>query len=294
MLTSRILMIRPAAFAFNGETAVNNAFQSKTAGDINALAVAQFDDFVAALRANGIEVSVIQDTPLPHTPDSVFPNNWISFHEGGAICLYPMFAANRRQERKNFEAVKKIFDIKNIIDLTGWEKQNKFLEGTGSMVFDRDAHIAYAAISPRMDSEVLRDFCDKMNFKPLAFSAADAKGQAVYHTNVLMCIGQDYAVICMESIARQDRQKVKDSLLAAGKEIVEISLSQMENFAGNMLQVKNKSGKKFLAMSQRAFAALTPGQIGALKKHNDFITAGIHTIETNGGGSARCMIAEVF
>jgi hypothetical protein len=291
-------MIRPVNFGFNAETAVNNAFQ--VAGQDAAAqekAKKEFDGFVQLLRQNGVDVTVVNDTPDPHTPDSIFPNNWVSFHNDGTIILYPMFAVNRRQERKPqvIQQIGNRFDIRHTVDLTTYEPQDKFLEGTGSMVLDRDKKIAYACISPRTDKTILSDFAKKMNYRPVAFTAVDEKGRAIYHTNVMMCVADAYVVICLDSIAdATEREMVVEVIKESGKEIFTITLEQMNHFAGNMLQVENVKGKKLLVMSSQAYMALSADQVKKLESYNRILYASLDTIETNGGGSARCMMAEVF
>ncbi len=296
--SSHILMIRPVNFGFNAETAVNNLFQVKsdqTSAQENA--VQEFDNLVSTLRKNEIEVTVVQDTPEPYTPDSIFPNNWISFLEDGTIFLFPMFAQNRRAERKEsvLEVVNEKFIINNRVDLTGYESQNLFLEGTGSMVLDRDHKIAYACLSPRTDKMILADFCKRTGYAPISFAAMDAGNQPIYHTNVMMCVGDAFVVICLDCIPEpEEKELVISSILASGKKIIEISQQQMEHFAGNMLQLQNRKGEKLLVMSSQAYQNLTEKQITDLTQFNRLIHSDISTIETNGGGSARCMIAEVF
>lgn len=291
-------MIRPVHFGFNAETAVNNTFQVAGAdAAAQEKAEREFDEFVHLLRQNGVNVLVVNDTPEPHTPDSIFPNNWISFHDEGAAVLYPMFAANRRAERKPqvLEALKEQFNIKETIDLSDYENKDLFLEGTGSMVLDRDHKIAYACLSPRTHKEVLNEFCKKMQYKPILFTAIDASGKPVYHTNVMMCVADRYAVICLESIASQpERELVAATLHQSGKELIDISMEQMNRFAGNMLQVQNNKGEKILVMSGQAYASLTKKQLNKLSSLNRIVHAPLNTIETNGGGSARCMMAEIF
>ncbi|MDR2802046.1 MAG: amidinotransferase [Prevotellaceae bacterium] len=295
MIASQVLMIRPVRFGYNAETAVNNAFQQDGGEHAQNGALKEFDAFVALLRAHGIAVTVIEDTPSPHTPDSIFPNNWISFHAGGIACLYPMFAENRRQERKAIDAIKNIFPIRRLIDFTHYEAQGLFLEGTGSMVFDRRRQIAYACLSPRTDETALHDFCRQMHFSPVLFHATDANGQAVYHTNVMLCVAEEFAVVCMESIAdKQEQAALADKLTETGKEIIPVTMAQMACFAGNMLQLQNRSGKRFLILSGTARHALAPAQIAALEKYGGLISPAIPTIERNGGGSVRCMMAEIF
>jgi len=256
----------------------------------------EFDDFVTVLLDNGIDVTVVEDTVLPHTPDSIFPNNWISFHNDGTLLLYPMYAVNRRAERKEhvLEKISGKFSIKKKIDLSYYENKDIFLEGTGSMVLDRDSRIAYACISPRTDEEVLVDFCRKMNYIPVVFAATDGNGQAIYHTNVLMCVADRYVVICLESIADPEQHKlVSETIINSNKKIIPITLHQMNHFAGNMLQVEDNEGEKLLVMSSQAYESLTTEQLQELNRYNRIIHSPLATIETNGGGSARCMMAEV-
>lgn len=296
--TSHILMIRPVSFGYNAETAVNNAFQVNTAeANVQQKALKEFDDFVALLQGNGVDVTVVEDTPLPYTPDSIFPNNWVSFHQNGTLLLYPMYAVNRRAERKRhvLEKIEARFDIRKKIDLSVYEADNIFLEGTGSMVLDRDNNIAYACLSPRTNEKVLEDFCRQMNYKAVVFDATDGNGMAIYHTNVMMCIADRYVVICLESIpAPEQQQMIADTIRATGKPIIDITLKQMDHFAGNMLQVENDKGEKLLVMSTQAFESLSQEQLNALAQFNKIIHSSLTTIETNGGGSARCMMAEVY
>ena len=274
--TSNLLMIKPINFGFNQETAVNNAFQvaglEQQVAQQNA--EKEFDNFVEKLNMNGIDITIVKDTPTPYTPDSIFPNNWISFHKGNKICLYPMFAENRRKERKPnvIDTIKQKFIINETIDFTHFENENKFLEGTGSMVLDRENNIAYACLSQRTDKKVFEEFCSKMNFKGISFTALDNSGGEIYHTNVMMCVADKYAVVCLDSIKdTTERKLVADSLINSGKEIVEITTQQMNNFAGNMLQVKNNSGVLFLIMSTRALKSLSTGQINKIKFYNAII-----------------------
>ncbi|MDB5139353.1 MAG: amidinotransferase [Mucilaginibacter sp.] len=296
--TSHILMIRPVNFGFNDETAGSNAFQNRDAdkNNVNEKAQVEFDGMVKLLRENGVDVTVIDDTPEPYTPDSIFPNNWVTFHADGGIFLYPMQAQNRRLERRE-DIIAKLedrFAVKHVIDLSRFEADEKFLEGTGSMVLDRKNKIAYACLSPRTDSDVLHLFCEQTGYKAITFEAVDERGKAVYHTNVLMCIGSKFAVICLDSIANpHERIVVKESLMANHKEIIDISFDQMNQFAGNMLEVKNKAGEVLIVMSQNAYNALLEEQKTVLTKYGRLIYADINTIEINGGGSARCMMAEV-
>ena len=296
--TPNLLMIKPINFGFNQETAVNNAFQIAGHSDMSQKnAAKEFDNFVEKLESYRINITVVEDTPEPYTPDSIFPNNWISFHKGNKICLYPMFAENRRKERKPnvIEAIKQKFKIEETIDFTKFEKDNKFLEGTGSMVLDRENNIAYACLSPRTHKEVFNEFCSITNFKGISFASLDDKNKEIYHTNVMMCVADKYAVICLDTIKDiKERQIVANTLRESGKEIIEIDTKQMNNFAGNMLQVKNKEGVQFLVMSSTAFRSLTQEQISRIRCYNDIIYSELDTIEKNGGGSARCMLAEIF
>ena len=296
-LTS-ILMIQPISFGFNEETALNNYFQqNKSINDPQSKALEEFNDFVDVLRAHQIDVTVIQDTPEPPTPDSIFPNNWISFHEGGKIVLYPMFAKNRRKERKKsvIDAVCKKFNIHDQVDLTHFEKVGRYMEGTGSMVLDRNNKIAYAGISERTDPEILNAFCIEFGYTPILFTATDRNGKMIYHTNVMMCMADNYVVVCLDSINKDsEKQLLKDSFSKMNKKIVEIDFDQMDHFCGNMLQVNNINGEKFLVMSSQAYNHLNQDQLKTLTAFNPIIHSPIDTIETLGGGSARCMMAEVF
>lgn len=296
--TSHLLMIRPVNFGFNEETAESNAFQIKDKNQqaVQEKALAEFNGFVEILTANGVDVTVVDDNPQPYTPDSIFPNNWVSFHADGNIFLYPMQAENRRLERREdiISLLEDNFKVHHIVDLSRYEEQNKFLEGTGSMVLDRENKIAYACLSPRTDKDVLDVFCEQSGNKAICFDAADENGKAIYHTNVLMCVGTKFAVICLGSIPNpHERVVVSESLISTGKEIIEISFEQMNQFAGNMLEVKSKEGETLIVMSQSAFESLDEGQISTLKKYGKLVYADIQTIENNGGGSARCMMAEV-
>jgi hypothetical protein len=295
--TSHLLMIRPVNFSFNSETAVNNAFQVAAADErTQERALAEFNEFVRILRDNGVDVTVIDDTPDPYTPDSIFPNNWISFHQGGEVCLYPMYAINRRAERKDgvLQALAGKFSIGRTLDFSPYEKQDLFLEGTGSMVLDRENKIAFACLSPRTDKKVLQDFCEKMGYSPVVFRAVDASGRDIYHTNVMMCVGDQYILICLDALpVKEEKKKVIETINHSGKELILISLEQMNHFAGNMLQVHNDKGEKLLVMSTQAFESLKPGQIEKLSSYNRIIHSPLITIETNGGGSARCMMAEI-
>jgi hypothetical protein len=299
--TSRILMIRPTHFGFNPETAESNAFQDiKLAAQTKDVAQEdarrEFDEMARQLQAVGVEVMVYDDTVDPYTPDSIFPNNWVSFHASGTVVLYPMQATNRRLERRQdiIDDLAKNFHVARIIDLTHFEQEGKFLEGTGSMVLDRMYRVAFASLSPRTHPDVLAEFARQTGYRTVSFHAADASGQAIYHTNVLMCIADTFAVVCLAAISDPDeRLMVRQELERLNKRVIEISLEQMANFAGNMLLIKTKKGQKLLVMSTRAYESLTPKQIDQLDDYATLFHFDLSMIEGNGGGSARCMMAEV-
>lgn len=303
--TNTILMIRPINFRMNEQTAVNNYYQKvidnlmpKT---VNAKAQQEFDAFVEKLKSVGVNVIVVNDTEEFDTPDSIFPNNWVSFHENGDIGLYPMFAENRRLERREdiLETLEaEGFKINNIVDYTSAEEEHLFLEGTGSIVLDRVNRKAYCALSPRADEELFIEFCEDFEFMPVIFTAnqtVNGERKAIYHTNVMMCLGETFAVICLSSIDdKKERRNVIDHLKEDGKEIIDITEAQINNFAGNMLQVIGNNGIKYLVMSQAAHDSLTENQLEKLKMHSNILLSSLDTIEACGGGSARCMMAEVF
>ena len=303
-VTNTILMIRPVGFRMNEQTAVNNFFQEdldiKNA-EINLKAQKEFDGFAEILKSKGINVIVVNDTNEPDTPDSIFPNNWISFHENGTVGLYPMFAENRRDERR--EDVLDIlenhgFIINDIVDYTSAEKDGFFLEGTGSILLDRINKKAYCALSDRADEELFIEFCEDFDYFPVVFTAnqsVDGKRMPIYHTNVMMCLGETFSVICSDAIDnKKERKIVLDHLNNDGKEIIRISEQQMHQFAGNMLQVLGKDNKRYLVMSSSAYNSLTQEQIKSLTKYSEIIHSSLETIEACGGGSARCMMAEIF
>ena len=307
--TNKVLMVRPVRFAYNEETATNNAFQKKDdtqggAQTIEQQAVREFDAYVAMLRDQGVEVQVLQDTEEPFTPDSIFPNNCFSTHidvlpgtsvRQRTLVIYPMYAHNRRDERgKLLKALmKEKFD--KIVDLSILEQEGMFLEGTGSLILDREHHIVYACVSPRTNPVALKIWADEMNYRYVLFDGTDDNRQPIYHTNVMMHVGSRYAIVCLEAIADQSqRQTVIDSLHTTGKEIVNISFDQMRQFAGNMLELRNSEGKKILVMSATAKHSLTSEQLSILEQDALIVAPDIHTIETAGGGSARCMIAEKY
>jgi hypothetical protein len=295
-------MIEPVAFGFNYQTAEDNYFQQKAdTSTVQEKALREFRQMTALLQNKGLDLIVIQDTPEPHTPDSIFPNNWISFHEDGTVVLYPMFAANRRSERRS-DILKQIekegFIIRNILDYSSFENQGVFLEGTGSMILDRTKRKAYAALSERTHLPLFLQFCEELHFTPCYFSANQTvatKRLPIYHTNVMMSIGDCYALVCLDSIDdAREKQAVVRSLRDSGKEIVEITEAQMHCFAGNMLQVENRDGKKIAILSETARQSLTAQQIEQLSAFNEMVSISVPAIEKAGGGSVRCMLAEIF
>lgn len=298
-------MIRPVSFRMNEQTAVNNYYQIEQnemlPATITAKAQKEFDVLVDKLKAVGVNVIVVDDTDESDTPDAVFPNNWISFHENGDVVLYPMFAENRRLERR--EDVLDVleeqgFVINDLMDYTSAEEEGLFLEGTGSIVLDRVNSKAYCALSPRADEELFIEFCEDFEFSPIIFNAYQTVGdkrELIYHTNVMMTVGETFAVICSECIDDKNEKKaVIESLKQDGKEIIYISESQVNSFAGNMLQVKGIDGNTFLVMSEMAYNSLNKGQINQIEKHTSILYSNLETIQMCGGGSARCMMAEVF
>ncbi len=299
--TSKVLMVRPVRFGFNEQTAGNNSFQ-KRGYELSAqdMALEEFDNFVSLLRANNVEVVVVEDTPEPHTPDSIFPNNWFSTHASGELVLYPMCAPNRRLERKEsvLNVIKEIGErgkMRRIVDLTHWESENLFLEGTGSLIFDRKNRIVFACRSPRCDIAVLEDLCEKLDYEFLDFGAYDRDGKPIYHTNVMMCVGDKFVVACLDSIKNIDERTEFISFVEdCDKELIEISIDQMEQFAGNMLQLRSTGGEPLLIMSATAKRVLTTDQLESLMSYCKIISPELESIETNGGGSARCMLAEIF
>lgn len=295
---STLLMIRPVAFGFNTETASSNSFQqsgsNEKENEIQEKALLEFNTFVEKLNTSGIHVIVNDDTSTPHTPDSIFPNNWISFHEPGSIILYPMLAANRRLERR-LDIVQQLKSTTtNLIDLSEYENKQVFLEGTGSIVFDYANKTAYANISPRTDKALLDNVCELIEYKSISFKAVDMNGSDIYHTNVLMCIGNTFATICGDCIPDPiEKERIVGSLKNTGHEIIHISMKQMNSFAGNMYQVFNKDGEPYIIMSEQAYLSLSPDQIKTLSSHGTILHTPLYTIEKYGGGSARCMIADI-
>lgn len=302
--TQTVLMVRPASFSNNKQTADTNYFQQQDTAKViglNARAQREFDDLVSKLKGVGVHVIVVDDTTEIDTPDAVFPNNWISFHENGDTVLYPMCAENRRSERRDdvYDILEKEgFEVQDIMDYTEAEEDGYFLEGTGSMVLDRVNQKAYATLSPRTDEELFIEFCEDFEYTPVIFEAYQTVGknrELIYHTNVMMSIGTDFAVICLESIDdKKERKMVSENLKEDGKEIIAITENQMRAFAGNILEVQGTGNKPYIVMSSVAYASFTAKQIAQLEKYGTIIHSDLSTIETHGGGGARCMLAEVF
>jgi len=304
-ITNTVLMIRPVQFRLNEQTSVNNYYQKDLGNTrpeaVNKMAVKEFDGMVKKLKKVGIQVIVVKDTKEFDTPDSIFPNNWISFHANGTIGLYPMFAENRRLERKEsvLEAVEaQGFVVKNVVDYTAAEADNLFLEGTGSILLDRVNNKAYCAISDRADEELFVEFCEDFEYTPVVFSAyqtVNDKREKIYHTNVMMCIGDRFAVVCLASIDdKKERKSLVKHLQDDGKKVIEISEEQVNNFAGNMLQLKGSEDASYLVMSESALNSLRPAQVQLIESYATIVSSPLDTIESCGGGSARCMMAEVF
>ena len=303
-ITNSIMMIKPVGFRYNKQTAVNNYYQkvldNLSAEQTQENALNEFNTFVEKLKNAGVNVIVVEDTKTQDTPDSIFPNNWVSFHSSGLVGLYPMYAENRRDERREdiFDTLVNEygFEIEEIKDFTEFEEHDKFLEGTGSMVLDRENKICYAAISIRTDEIAVMQFCEEFGYRPVCFTAnQDIEGErmAIYHTNVMMCVADKFAVICLNTIDDVlERENIVENLKESGKEIIEITEEQNHRFAGNMLQLMGD--KPYLVMSNSAYESLTESQIKAIKKHCPIIYSSLDTIEACGGGSARCMMAEVF
>ena len=305
-LTDTILMIRPIKFGYNAETAENNLYQKKletqSPAEIQQEALQEFNQFVDTLKAAGVNVITIDDTVEPTKPDSIFPNNWISTHDDGTVVTYPMWAVSRRLERREdiIDMLKSMgYQIGRRLDYSSFEAQEQYLEGTGSMILDREHQIAYACVSPRTHRDLFAAFCKEFGFRPVIFTASQTTAEGslseIYHTNVMMSVGEDMAILCDEAIRdAQEREMVIRTLEETGKEIVHITEAQCNHFAGNMLQVKSQSGQKLLVMSEQAYRSLTEEQIRQIEKHTDILYSPLTTIETCGGGSARCMMAEIF
>ena len=302
-ITDTVLMIRPVRFRTNEETIVNNYFQKGiniTQEEINRKAQQEFDMLVQKLKEVGVHVIQVEDIYEQDTPDSIFPNNWISFHNNGDVAIYPMFAENRRRERREdiLDIVEEAgFEIENVFDYTEAENEGIFLEGTGAMVLDRIHRKAYCALSPRASEELFIEFCEDFEYTPVifrAFQKTDGELKPIYHTNVMMALGRTFAIVCLDTIEdKKERKNVLNHLKEDKKEIITISREQVDYYAGNMLEVKGKE-HSYLVMSQTAYESLTPQQIEAIERHTQILYSDLSTIEICGGGSARCMLAEVF
>jgi len=296
-------MVRPASFGWNPQTGISNHFQPSlppaAADDAGASAIVEFDGLATALALAGVEVHALADLAEPACPDAVFPNNWVSLHADGTVVLYPMLAPNRRRERR-LELLQELeqqggFSVARLLDLTHHELQGRFLEGTGSVVFDHATRVAYACLSPRTDPAVLEELCDELDYQSVTFHATGPDGTPIYHTNVVLAVGGRCAVVCAEAVAQAERGALLERLAAGGRHVEEIGVAQMMNFAGNVLELRSRAGSSVLAMSQRAYASLAPGTRERLAARVDrIVTAPVTTIENLGGGSVRCMIAEVF
>jgi hypothetical protein len=293
-----VLMVRPHRFASNPQTQACNAFQREVGGDVHAAAVAEFDALAAALRLAGVAVVAVEDSAEPQTPDAVFPNNWFSTHADGTVVLYPMCAENRRAERRLevfAELRERGFGCNRLVDLSAHEIDGRFLEGTGSLVLDRVTRTAFACLSPRTHPAMLELWGEELGYRTFAFEARDAAGKPVYHTNVMLAIGSGWAVVCADSVTPPARRgELLAALAVGGRQVIAIDLEQMASFAGNILELRDASGRPVIAMSAQARAALRPDQIEALSVHGRIVASAVPTIETAGGGSVRCMIAEVF
>ena len=293
-----LMMVRPVCFGYNEETASNNHFQHHPREKgVQEYALEEFDGMVRLLREHDIPVMVVEDTPEPRTPDSIFPNNWFSTHSDGTLVLYPMFAPNRREERRPevIRAIRKAAGTVRTVDLTAWEEKGEFLEGTGSLVLDRKSLTAYACRSPRTSESVLDDFCRQTGYRSVIFDAVDHDGCPIYHTNVMMSIGEDFAVICSDAVVPpQEQSDVLERLRASRKTVVEVSYDQMRHYACNVLQIRNIKGESFIVMSDTARNSLDSRQLALLSENGSILAAHVPHIEEAGGGSTRCMMAEVF
>lgn len=298
--TNHIFLVKPLHFAYNVETALSNSFQNVLSGDQQSIqhkVDKEFDNLVQTLKASGVSVLVFDDTAQPVKPDAVFPNNWISLHRDGKAILYPMCAPNRRAERRQelLDALQEKFYVSEVIDFSHYENEGRYLEGTGSIVFDHQHKTAYACLSPRTDKELLLQVCQLLQYKPVYFYAYNAAGKEIYHTNVMMCVGEGFAIVCLESItAEAEREKIVNELTGSGRQIIDITYAQMNQFAGNMLQLQTTGKKDVLALSASAYNSLDAAQKKNIEKYVTLLPMVIPTIETIGGGSVRCMIAEIF
>lgn len=298
--TNHILLVKPLCFQFNVQTKETNAFQVQSVENKQELfenAIHEFEQVAEILQQKGVSVNVIDDTLHPEKPDAIFPNNWVSFHERGEVILYPMMAENRRLEKRIdiLEKLKQSYQISKIIDLSYFEEENKFLEGTGSIILDRKYQKAYACLSPRTNKDVLYKFCETIKYSPIFFYALDENKKEIYHTNVMMCLGIHFAVVCLSSIHdEQDKKNLIYELKKSGREIIDIDIHQVKNFAGNMIELIDGEGNPIIVLSQTAMKSLHAQQISSLQKHGQLVPVNVNTIEMVGGGSIRCMIAEIF
>ncbi|WP_276498499.1 citrulline utilization hydrolase CtlX [Pontibacter litorisediminis] len=302
--TDTVLMVEPTNFCYNPEAATTNKFQREAEGmtpeEVQARALQEFRQMVQRLQQAGVAVNVVRDVENSCTPDSVFPNNWFSTHRSGRLVTYPMAPVNRRGERRQevIDFLMRQYGYREHVRLEQYEDapEPKFLEGTGSMILDRANRIAYAAVSPRTELEPLQAFCDRLKYTPVTFRAYGPTGEPIYHTNVMLCVGDTFAVAGMDVVDEQDRERLRRQLESTGKEIIELTADQTHHhFAGNMLQLRNRQGERILVMSEAAFTSLAEEQLGKLRKHHDHLLhIPVHLIEQCGGGSVRCMIAEIF
>lgn len=300
-LTDKVIMIRPANFGFNDETAESNTFQSNegklSKKEISEKALEEFDQMVDLLRKHGITVEVIEDTATPVKTDAVFPNNWLTLHENGVMVTYAMQAASRRPERREdiLSKLETEYVVHKHYSFDFYEEESLYLEGTGSLILDRVNKVLYAGLSPRTEARILEKFAVLMSYQKVVFNAVDAEGKEIYHTNVMMALGQDFAIVCLDSIQSEvERKELTETLQRTNKELIEITMDQMNAFAGNMIQLLSNEGKPYLIMSDAAYKSLNPDQIDRIKEHSEIITPAIPIIEQYGGGSVRCMIAENF
>ncbi|HEY5691069.1 MAG TPA: arginine deiminase-related protein [Cyclobacteriaceae bacterium] len=293
-----ILLVRPASFGYNPETASSNAFQRhpKDNKKVQQEALVEFDEVINVLSKKNIANIMVEDTSIPETTDAIFPNNWITTHQDGKVVLYPMMAPSRRKERRTdiVDLLKERFQVSEVIDLSDSENQNEFLEGTGSIIFDHPHRVAYACRSDRTNKIQLEKLCQLLNYRPLLFDAVDENDQPIYHTNVMMWIGASVAGICLDSIKSEEQQEaILSQLSSSNHKVIALSYTQMNQFAGNMFEVENATGKRFLLMSQTARDSLLSGQLAEIEKHAEPLPIDIHTIEESGGGSIRCMVAGI-
>jgi hypothetical protein len=295
--SATVLMVRPAAFGFHAEAAQSNAFAQPGVADASQAALAEFDGVIGRLVQAGVEVLVLDDQPQPAKPDAIFPNNWVSFHADGTMVLYPMATEARRLERTPDRLrdllEKKGFDVRRIIDLSPHERDGHYLEGTGSLILDRPRRRAFASLGPRTDPQAIAEFDRQLGFSTFVFDARDRAGRPIYHTNVLMSLGTRFAILCAEAVARDHRQPLLDEIAGGGREIIEVSFEQLRHFACNALELRSASGDPVIALSSAARGSFTPDQLGKLERYGTLVEAPIPTIEAVGGGSLRCMIADV-